>query len=248
MSACPAGFLRGCACNGYPATTVRSATGRQGRVDHPCGNNVRSASVPIGGRASPRAVHGGPRFRGDRGPSISLAARTRTPTGPGIDVGSGPDQEKAPRLCNARGRAPSPAIPLARNSGGRSTTATERWAECSIQGCSSVWGEVYPGRPVEQVSRLFSEVVVHHDRLLEEGRISGFAPCCARDSGRRSGWSSRLHDRPRHPGADHHPAEFLAYVHRAEMLIKDVGVDQRVLDEALRHMMETLGPQVRALA
>jgi len=44
-----------------------------------------------------------------------------------------------------------------------------------------------------------------------------------------------------------HDDEFLAYVHRAEMLIKDVGVDQLVLDEALRHMMETLEPQVRAL-
>ena len=111
------------------------------------------------------------------------------------------------------------------------------------------WGEVYPGR-AEQVFRLFSEVVAHHDRLLEEGRISGFEPGVLGSHGGGLGGLRGfmiVRGTPEQITTLRHDDEFLAHVHRAEMLIKDVGVDQLVLDEALRHMMETLGPPVRAL-
>ncbi len=111
-------------------------------------------------------------------------------------------------------------------------------------GLLTSWGEVYPGHPAEQVFRLFSEVVAYHDKLLEDGRISSFEPCVLRPHGGGLGGLRGfmiVRGTPEQITILRHDDEFLAYVHRAEMLIKDVRVDQLVLDEALRHVMETLG-------
>ena len=82
---------------------------------------------------------------------------------------------------------------------------------------------------MERGFRLFSEVVAHHDRLLEEGRISGFAPCVLGTPGGGLGGLRGfmiVRGTSEQITVLRHDDEFLAYVHRAEMLIKDVGVDQ----------------------
>ena len=112
------------------------------------------------------------------------------------------------------------------------------------------WGEVYPGR-VEQVFRLFSEVVAYHDKLLEEGRISGFEPGVLGTHGGGLGGLRGfmiVRGTPEQIITLRHDDEFLANVLRAQMLMKDVGVDQLFLGEALRSMMAPAGPQVHALA
>jgi hypothetical protein len=106
------------------------------------------------------------------------------------------------------------------------------------------WGEVYPGR-TQQVVRLFSDVVAYHDKLLKEGRISGFEPCVlGTHGGGLRGLTGFMIVRgtPNQIISVRHDDEFLANVLRAEMLIKDVGVDQLFLGEAVRHMMAPIGP------
>ena len=112
------------------------------------------------------------------------------------------------------------------------------------------WGEA-PSRGQEEALRLFSEVVAYHDQLLEEGHISGFEPCVL---GAHGGGPRRLRGfmivrgTPGQVTTLRHDDEFLADVRRAQMLMKDVGVDQLFLGEALRTMMAPVGPQVHALA
>jgi hypothetical protein len=90
------------------------------------------------------------------------------------------------------------------------------------------------------LSRLFSEVTGYSDELLQEGRISGFEPFVLGGHGRIGGLRGFLIVRatPEQITTVRHDDKFLGYVHRAERLMKHVGVEELYLGEVLRHMME----------
>ncbi|HWK18851.1 MAG TPA: hypothetical protein VNR66_15490 [Solirubrobacteraceae bacterium] len=111
------------------------------------------------------------------------------------------------------------------------------WGEASFS-----WGEA-SSRRQEEALRLFSEVVAYHDKLLEEGHISGFEPFLLGAHGggpRRLGGFMIVRGTPGQISTLRHDDEFRGYVHRAEMLMNDVGVEPVYLGEALRHMVEPL--------
>ncbi len=109
------------------------------------------------------------------------------------------------------------------------------------------WGEIYPGRE-EQALHLFSEVVAYNGKLLEEGRISGFEPFVLGAHGGGLRGFMILRGTPEQITTVRHYDQFLAYVLRAEMLMKDVGVGELYFGDALGHVMELFEQQVGALA
>ena len=109
------------------------------------------------------------------------------------------------------------------------------------------WGEIYPGRE-EQAMRLFSEVVAYNGNLLEEGRISGFEPfVVAPHSGGLRGFMI-VRGTPEQITTESHDDEFLAQATRAQMLMKDFGVQELYFGEELGHMLEIFQHEFGALA
>jgi hypothetical protein len=101
------------------------------------------------------------------------------------------------------------------------------------------WGEIDLSRQEQALLRLFSEVVAYGDKLLEEGRISGFEPFVLGGSGRRGlGGFMIVRGTPEQITTVSHDDEFLGYVSRARKLVEDVGVQELYLGETLRHMMD----------
>ena len=101
------------------------------------------------------------------------------------------------------------------------------------------WGDIDPGRQEQALLRLFSEVVAYGDKLLEEGRISGFEPFVLGGSGFRGlGGFMIVRGTPEQITTVSHDDEFLGYVSRARKLVGDVGVQELHLGETLRQMME----------
>ena len=99
--------------------------------------------------------------------------------------------------------------------------------------------------------RLFSDVVAYHDKLLEKGRIRGFEPFVLGVPGgglRGLRGFMIVRGTPEQIATLRHDDEFLGYVHRAEMLVNDVDVEELYLGEALRQMMGSFEHQVSALA
>ena len=101
------------------------------------------------------------------------------------------------------------------------------------------WGEVDPSRQEQALLRLFSEVVAYYDKLLEEGRISGFEPFVLGGRALRGVRGFMIvRGTPEQITAVRHDDELLGYVSRAGRLIEDVGVHELYLGGTLRHTME----------
>lgn len=105
------------------------------------------------------------------------------------------------------------------------------------------WGEIFPGRQEQALLGLFSEVVAYNDKLLEDSRITGFEPFVLRTHDEGLGGLRGfmiVRGSSEQITTMRHDDEFLAFVKRAKMLMKDVGVEELYLGEALRHMLEPL--------
>jgi len=109
------------------------------------------------------------------------------------------------------------------------------------------WGEIYPGRE-EQAMGLFSEVVAYDGKLQEEGRIHGFEPFVLGAHGGGLRGFIIVRGTPEQITTVRHEDEFLAYVIRAEMLMKDVGVEELYFGEELGHVLELFQHEYGVLA
>ena len=98
------------------------------------------------------------------------------------------------------------------------------------------WGEIDPGRQEHALRRLLSEVVAYYDKLLEEGRISGFEPFALGGPG-PSGLRGFMIIRgtPEQITIVAHDDELLGYLSRARRLMQNVGVHELYLGDTLRH-------------
>jgi hypothetical protein len=109
------------------------------------------------------------------------------------------------------------------------------------------WGEIYPGRE-EQVLRLNSEVVAYNGKLLEVGRISAFEPFVLGVHGGSLRGFMIVRGTPEQITTVRHDDEFLSYVLRAQMLIKQVDVEELYFGEELGHVLKLFAQQIGALA
>jgi hypothetical protein len=109
------------------------------------------------------------------------------------------------------------------------------------------WGEIYPGRE-EQALRLFTEVVAYHEKVLGAGRISGFEPFVLGVHGGGLRGFMIVRGTPEQITAVRHDDEFLGYVFRAQMLIKDLDVDELYFGEQLGHVLKLFEQQIEVLA
>jgi hypothetical protein len=109
------------------------------------------------------------------------------------------------------------------------------------------WGEIYPGRE-KQALRLFTEVVTYHQKVLDAGRLSGFEPFVLGVHGGGLRGFMIVRGTPEQITAVRHDDEFLGYVFRAQMLIKDLDVDELYFGEQLGHVLKLFEQQIAALA
>ncbi len=109
------------------------------------------------------------------------------------------------------------------------------------------WGEIYPGRE-EQALRLFTDVVAYYGKVLDAGRIGGFEPFVLGVHGGGLRGFMIVRGTPEQITAVRHDDEFLAYVLRAQMLIKDLDVEELYFGEELGHVLKLFEQQIGALA
>jgi hypothetical protein len=108
------------------------------------------------------------------------------------------------------------------------------------------WSDIYPGRE-EQALRLFRDVVAYYGSLLEAGRIGRFEPFIVAPHGGGLRGYMEIGGTPEQINALRADDEFLGYVSRAQMLLKDVGVADLYYGESLGHIMEVFEHQIGAL-
>ena len=109
------------------------------------------------------------------------------------------------------------------------------------------WGEIYPGRE-EQALRLFTDVVAYFGKVLHAGRISAFEPFVLGVHGGGLRGLMIVRGTAEQTTAVRHDDEFVAHVLRAQMVLKDLDVEELYFGEGLGHILKLFKQQVGALA